>query len=366
MVLALCLTTVMAAIPVTADFESGVLFPPWDPGTGVGAPDVTLQVSMAAAHRGSFGARINDFNAASGEGVQSALVETFTARSGDFYIRSWVRLTGSGAGADQFELFDISASPGVNSIAGVFLSVPGYALELKGPDRTGQSSSASSEKQLMDGAWHLVELGVLDVGTTHGGRRLWLDGELIASTNQIDWSGLQMDEFRVGEPWATSGAFTGSLDFDDVRALDVPPASRVSIHLNAEGPCVPVEVSLSNSSGHPAGAPYDLEVTLAVEGEGRFSSDAACTSTIDSVDLALEKENAIVYFEARGPARLRATHPDLLSVPLEVGGPAGTGRDPRSLYQAWGCSTVGGLHLGALALSLVVWAGGAVQRRRRR
>lgn len=185
---------------------------------------------------------------------------------------------------------------------------------------TDAVTEEDAQMALAPGDWHLLELEVANVGTSAGRRRLWIDGLLRADRANVDWSGVELNQLTLGEPWGTF-SFQGDLGFDDVRALAQPPASHLGLAPGSNpvpvGECVPVTLALADSvDGAPSPAPYEVLAALSAPAEaGQFFSDDGCSNEVTSATLPAGSSTQVLYFR---PARegvwtLGVSHPDFLT-----------------------------------------------------
>lgn len=304
------------------DAETGTLLdsetPPgrW---TQRSAPTVNaLLVTGAAAHRGSFGVRHEDTSAGAGGGNEGAVEVRSAGLTGDVHLRFWFRvvaLNGSGE-----VVFAHIRSPADSLTALAFQAETG-AFREGGFDRTGAFSQILLNRSVDLGVWHLMEVAALGVGTANGTAKTWMDGVPLGTRSGLDWSTLEAEELSIGEPWGNPRTFTGTMDFDDVRAGRTAPASTLVVTAPAAssaGTCIPVTVSLRSSDGALAPAPYPMDAALTAAGvSGQFYAETTCATPIAQVTLVTGADGRQIGFlpSSGGDATLVASHPDFLSAP---------------------------------------------------
>ncbi|WP_257459586.1 LamG-like jellyroll fold domain-containing protein [Archangium lipolyticum] len=354
------------------DFETGTLRASEIPAgrwsvVGASSPNA-LSNGAVGAHRGQYGLTVVDrTNASTPDSEASVSSDERAPLSSEFFVRAWMRLR------------DVSTPGSLVALQALPVQVE---LRLR-----SQSAGPVWELAVMTGAsrtyvsffgsrveadrWHLVEFSASGLGTRSGEARLWVDGvEQGTGVSGRDWTdpSYVMKRVVMGEPWADSRTFTGTLDFDDVRVSATPMASRLVLRWPVDAAtssgCIPLEVSLrSSATGAPAPAPYETEVALAVTaGAGGFHSDEACKSPVPGMLLPTGASERRVYFRpggTGGTAMLAASHPDFLPATLEVvGGGAPDGDPDEDPAGPWttdlGCTSAPGA-LVALPLLLGPW-----------
>lgn len=320
--LALAGARLAAAQEFQDDVESGTLLAS-DPQPGawqwdsVDRPGVSITASMAAAHRGRFGISQVDANQGSGSGVSNDLSVGFAASTAPLYARLWLRMA-----AMNTPGFVMAWQLHGNSTVGTVTEFTIYddlSIEARAWDKTSSLVSTAGPPVLEIGRWHLVEVETLGVGTAAGALRIFVDGSPYAMVTGVDWSGIYVTHMNLGEPWA-SLAWTGELQFDDVRLSTTRPAERIRVSTDASiplevGGCLPVEVSLADVEGAPAPAPYEVVPALEAAPPGSFHADAACTQEPGALTIARGASSTVVYFRPaqEGATLIRASHPDFLS-----------------------------------------------------
>jgi len=276
------------------DFEDGGLtvddVPPgkWDgvivkPGTDAG-------VSTLAAMAGSRGLRIDDAADVPSPGttVGPYVALNGDGGTGDRYLRAWVRVTDA---ADSGTITILQLLHGSRSVADVNLTFPPGGILLAGDNADGGYPVYATGYQI-GSTWRLLEVGVLDAGSSLVTRVLWLDTAQAGQQriNQLGWT---TDELDIGEPWSDVGTFQGSIDFDNVAVTTDPPPSHVEIDAGtnglATGVCRPVGATLMSSSRVPAGAlrPDRLFLTVNVDGGAAVAlyTDPNCANAGSTIDI---------------------------------------------------------------------------------
>lgn len=306
-------------VPFADDFETGTLLST-EPSPGQWTRihlegSNALQVSAVAAHRGSWGYRFTDnesITAAGGEGLLNVRIPPL---AGNVYTRFWMRINPI-TRAGNLHFIHVLSPGFVRSLAAS--TAFNGELSLAGSDAAAQDEISQKQGVFLGEEWHLVEAAIEGVGTATGKRKLWLDGALALEQSGVNLSGVTVSELSLGEPYTDNRSFTGSVDFDDVRISTSPPASRLQVALETDRvesrTCLPVTLSLRDSSGLAAAAPYAVEVELDAGEEGAFASDSACgDSIVQAVIPALSTEwKGFVWFEQPGISTLRASHGDFL------------------------------------------------------
>ena len=307
------------------DFEDGGLavddVPPgkWD-GVVV-RPGMDASVSTLAAREGNRGLRIDDAADLPDPGTTVSPYVTLDGGVGDRYLRAWVRVAET---ADAGTITILQLLHGNRSVADVNLTFPPGGILLAGDNADGGYNVAGTGF-LIGPTWRLLEVGVLNAGTTLVTRVLWVDTAQ-AGQQRINQSGWTTDELDIGEPWADIGTFQGSIDFDNVAVTTDPPPSHVEIDAGttalAAGACRPVSAKLMSSSRAPAGAlrPDRLYLTVNADGGAAAATytdpdcaDAGATLDIDAgtTDVAF----GIVGL-APGPLFIYVSSYDLFGYPI--------------------------------------------------
>lgn len=287
------------------------LYAPW--------PGSTLTASASAAHRGAFGLRLVDADTNPGAAADTALYDDGAPLFGDFHARTWVRVVSSNgqgaaiiaqltnAQATSPSLFDVKVR------ADLGLTIAGFGADAGYGEVIGDAG-------LTLGAWQLLEFSVTGVGSADGGLLLWLDGTLLLTRHPVDFSGTRMPVGRlaVGEPYAASRLFLGTIDFDDVRSAGVPLASRLEVRAAGDGgfvgECLPLEVQLRASFGDGLAATREsVPVRLDAGGDAELFVDTACAVAGDQVSMAPDASGVVLSFRPVQPsASVLATTPDFL------------------------------------------------------
>lgn len=362
------------AAPVTwfsDDFETGTLLASdspagrWD--NAIAKSPNTLSSGVAGAHRGQYGLTASDRNGSSGGTFHASTYATLSSQAPDFFIRTWLRVRSIGT------LGSVVAIQALPATVELRLAAPGFSWELAARQGASQAYVSVHGSPVEAERWHLVEISARGLKSLAGEARLWVDGVEQGVLSGRDWSGsdYHLETLQVGEPWSDTGAFTGFIDFDDLRVGDAPMASRLELREPEDAGdspgCIAVDVSLRTSGTRAlAPAPYDVAVSLAstVGGASGFHADAACRTPLPPVLLPAGASERRVYFHAGDTwtqATLNASHPDFLPTALAVEG-GGALPDVGALGP-WtlGCASAPGV---LLAWPLVLLA--ALRRGRRR
>ncbi|MBX7098918.1 MAG: Ig domain-containing protein [Myxococcaceae bacterium] len=311
----------VSPLSLGADLEDGTLTDDESPrgpfsGRIPNAPN-TMSATPAAAHRGAWGVRFTDLDPASGSGSQGALAHDTAPMRGNYFVRTWLRLvpvtpTGS------FEVLAIKSPQ--TDLELLYVSYPSGGLYVGGYTASSQYAGDPTDGGLVSGQWHLVELGLMGIGTANGTRLAWLDGSNIVDAG-IDFRGPvdRVTELAVGQPWADDRGYVGALDFDDTRVSTEPHASTLAVTGPASvevGSCTQLTVALRTSDGANAPAPYSVDVQVgAASGEATVHSESSCARPGGGLTLAPGSSSATLWVRARtaGTLTLRAVHPDFLS-----------------------------------------------------
>ncbi len=282
-----------------------------------------LAVDPEAAHRGALGLRFVDTSAASGSVGLGAHATRFLARMlPNTYARAWVRVASTNAQGTFVFLNLHGAGPISSPLLDLHLDPPA-TVRLSGFGLVGGSPQYANSPNTADltvGQWHLIEVALVGAGTASAERKLWVDGQHVA-TRTVNWTGVQPNKLSVGAPWYDDRTFMGSLHFDDVRVSAAPPASRITLpHAPSlvSGVCAPIAFGLAHSEPEgPAPAPYDVSLSLAVDGGAELYADPACTTPTPTVTIPAEATQGTAYVHAAqaGVATVTATHPDFLDAP---------------------------------------------------
>ncbi|HVE83168.1 MAG TPA: hypothetical protein VND93_09995, partial [Myxococcales bacterium] len=278
----------------------------------VAAPNA-LSASTAAAHRGTYGLRLSDADGQTGGGPQGFAQYSHAPVTFDYYFRTWFRYGGANQSGDA-ELAGIGSGP----LAAVSLT-PARTVRASGATDAGVVTSETGSAAVAQDSWHLLELFANGISTTAGVRRTYVDGVLNTTASGQDWSGLTADVIAVGEPFSADRQLVGTLDFDDLRATTVLPASHLSVAAPTTVPlnaCTPVTISLRESTlNTTVDGPYDLTASLRLEGvSGALFADSTCAQPTTSASFPLGVRSTTVYLSpfAIGGGTVVASHPDLL------------------------------------------------------
>lgn len=258
---------------VTCDVETGTVLdtdaPPGCFNTRYAPyPVSTIGAAAGAAHRGSFGVLLVDAENGNGDAADTALYEDGAPIFGDYYSRSWVRVTSGNARGDILLGQLTNAQATSPSVLDVRVNTSTSALSLGGFEADAGYRSTQSDAGFSFGAWRLLEWAALGVGLADGGRRLWLDGQLVIEDRHVDFSGgrLAVARLAIGQPYTQDRRWLGTIDFDDIRSAVVPLASALRLGPAtpaAVGDCVPLDVELvASATGAPTAGPEPFDVTL--------------------------------------------------------------------------------------------------------
>ncbi|MGQ0506703.1 MAG: hypothetical protein ACT4TC_15430 [Myxococcaceae bacterium] len=299
------------------DYESGTFrtsdAPPgkWDNVENATAT-ATATLSAAAAHRGTFGVRF----AKTGPGASSpsvALVHAHVSRTGSQYGRAWVRLVQTST-----DNFFLTWFFGAGYSCSGEIELNGSATRL---NSNGWASSVYAGVEapvpLMVGSWFLLEWGLTGIGTSNGRRQAWINGVLGADLGGLNFSGADVNQLKVGFPWSDLPTLA-TVDFDDVRVSSSPPVSGVALTVAsaaAAEQCVPVTVTLRDSSGVAALAPYSLLLAAQVTGvTASLFTDGNCGAPGNTWTVPAGQNQGNFSFRpgSNGDAQIIASHPDLL------------------------------------------------------
>lgn len=345
----LAAATASAAGPTfTDDFESGTLSR-WQ--VSLVVPQNTFAVGPAAAHRGDAGVRLTDADSSTGSGPQNYLSRDLAAVTVEYHVRFWFRMPAA-TSVQPFTVLQLQ-TPSQSVIASVGVSSDATRVTLQGTNAAGDFTVTTGGRSLGDGQWHLVEVAIGGLATNNGRRRLWVDGVLETELTNLDYSSgaFVPDQLKVGSPSAGNGSYTGTLDFDDVRA---GPARWANVFvfdapaLVAQGPCVQATLRAATLQT-PATVANLTEQTVVAVGSGDglvdFFSDAACATPVSAVAVAQGSTSTRVWFKSRGEGAqtLVATHPDYLrgETALETDAPkAVASASPTMLPEGGGAVTL--------------------------
>ncbi|MBL8951763.1 MAG: hypothetical protein JNK82_13355 [Myxococcaceae bacterium] len=344
--LAVTLVTVTASAAgptFTDDFESGTLSR-WQQSLTV--PQNTFAVGPAAAHRGDAGVRLSDADASTGSGPQNYLSRDLAAVTLEYHVRFWFRMPPA-ASVQPFTLLQLQ-TPSQSVIAAVGVSSDATRVTLQGTNSAGDFTVTTGSRSLGDGQWHLVEAAIGGLATNNGRRRLWVDGVLETELTNLDYSAAAFvpDQLKIGSPSAGNGSYTGTLDFDDVRAGPARWANVFTFDLPApvaQGQCLRATLRATTLQT-PATVMNLTEQTRVEVGSGdglvEFFSDAACATPVTSVDVVQGSTSAQVWFKSRGEGAqtLVATHPDYLrrETPLQTDAPTAVASASATMLPAGG------------------------------
>ncbi|MGQ0506168.1 MAG: hypothetical protein ACT4TC_12715 [Myxococcaceae bacterium] len=318
-------TRVMAAVPeFSDDFEATPSFAQW---TTVETPAGTeAVVNSGAALHGSFGLRLIDSSTAAGDNTESYLTAGFpSAASGNLYVRFWMRRTAS-TGTSATSLMQLRSRLSTNdatAIVELLVRTDTNRLTLLGANASNTYAVVDTTQVVALGEWHLYELRARGIGTATGSRQLYLDGELIAETTGVVWTGMAVHELVLGVGWSAPRTSTGTLDYDDFRVSQSTFASRLIWTAQSAaslGDCVPLTLNVRDATGT---APVNMSPAFTAQlTGGTFYSSATCQSSVTQLSFAAGVTSAQTYFRATtvGESTLVATPsgPELLSGSVKV------------------------------------------------
>ncbi len=278
-ILALLVSTYASAAPGLNDgFESGTLStseqPPgqWDSYVAIN-PGITVEVSPDAARSGSFGFRLRDSDGSSTATPGVATTQNFISfavgsAGGAFHLRTWFRLTSTNQDG-SFSIAQLYTNAEDQPLAELTLH-SGGTLCVLGHYKSGTISGFCSTNKPVVGAWHRLELEITGVGTSNGKTTFRMDGADQNSPGSLNWSGLSVDEVRLGQPFTTYGEFIGIVDFDDVVAAPGPVGAVTLVPASAD--VQPGEtLDFAAFGGNP---PYNFTLDVAPSG-GAITPDGA-------------------------------------------------------------------------------------------
>ncbi|MBX7097968.1 MAG: hypothetical protein K1X89_09660 [Myxococcaceae bacterium] len=322
------------------DFERGLVV--GDAGwtrnvSGEGA----LSFTPLAAHRGDGGLRHVDVTSAAAGPVTGAHLsrEALGPAGRDSWLRAWVRFTDVG-----------SEGPLAFAMLGEASGVPTarqqeLTRELNGSLRCGGFDTGgygSATIGPVDGGWHLFELGWLGVGTDAGERVPFLDGRPTTRQSGLDfsWDAGPAQQVQVGVPFASTRQFAGTIDWDDVRLSERPPASHLASAPGAPtsatlGACTAWPLTVHDSSGSPVGPTPQVREVVRLRltaGSGSVHAGPDCSGG-QALTIAPDESgpwNVSVRPGSTGALELTLEPEDLLPSTLSLqvtagGGPGGGG-----------------------------------------
>jgi hypothetical protein len=316
------------------DVETGNLVTPGGNWTGATTPVSanTITASTAAAHRGSYGVRLTDNNNTANAGDQNNLEFESADAAPDYYWRGWMRLTPTNT-VGEFTPIELLCNDGSNSIALVDISVtyPSAAFILEGDFNGGAGSSRTVTTAIASaGTWNLVEVVMHGIGTTSGSRRLLVNGVSRAYHSNLNFTSAsygKINQMNIGASWSNDRRWTGTIDFDDVRASTSDLASSLRVTAGGAsyqaGTCIALTLGLRESvAAAAAHAPYAVQTSLNVSGvTGSFFSNSGCTTPITTLTIPSGVSLAPTsYFRATssGTAVVTASHADFLTSTLNL------------------------------------------------
>ncbi len=287
--LPLLLAAALGATPFFEDdFETGTLLQSSTPSgrwQNLIVPRASVSAAGPAAHRGAYGLRVNDRDSGDGGsevgqqgGVTTQLPQAFDE---SIYIRVWLRIDQDVARPGRTHLMTMGTA---SSSLTLFMSLtePNSGLELGGDSADG--TRTDPVRNVVDGGWHLMEVGLEGLATPRANRFFWLDGNLVAHQDDVDLVGADAGTWyprriNLGEPWSYVIPSTGLFDYDDFRLTRTPPASRVALSAPqtlVAGQCNPLSVVFRQSAdGGVVETHEPVDVRLSTDG-GTFHADPQC------------------------------------------------------------------------------------------
>ncbi len=313
------------------DFESSTLLrteiPPgmWD--TKDVPAEQTLAPGPAAAHRGDAGLELLDRLSAAGSGSEGRIQLRHPPRTGDLYLRVWIRVYASN---DAGAINVLSIDGRVLGIVDLQLKLDDGTLSV-GTRQAGDVYRAQTFPLTVEPpGWHLVELAATGSGGTTGSVSLWINGLRLYSRTPQDFSDADraLHGVSLGETFSADRRFVGDLHFDDVRVSAQPLASRFTLeevsapepHL--AGDCVPLQLTLRDVTlTRAVAAPYvvDAQLTLSSDAGVEAYSDSACLSGLTAASMSSSATTLYVKASGPGGATVSAASVDFLpSQPLTL------------------------------------------------
>jgi hypothetical protein len=386
--LSLVSSTIARAQLLDDSFETGGLDSGWQIRPSV--PGITVGVSNAAAHRGTYGFRMMDTEVTLSGTAGTYAIQTMPLSAKSFYARVWVRMTQWNGQGNGITIFFLSSRQGSTSGSLYSFNLDSQnhlALVAQpiSPQGTSSYHSVPTTVLLSDAGWHLLEAAAFDLNTDAGRRFLFMDGQEIASlANLADFPDAP-PILGLGETWSTSGfppdaGFAGIVDYDDVRVDVAPLPGLLAVSapaLPTVGACLPLTVSLSSIAPFPDGgpatllpAPYDVAAHL--DGLDVFSDDQ-CQQPDASVSLPRGALSATIYCRplTAGPVTASVAQdgvadflPGSVAIDVLVADAAARSDGGSSQLSYFACGSIGGSAAawGALALTLALGLGSRQRR----
>ncbi|MFL5318954.1 MAG: LamG-like jellyroll fold domain-containing protein [Myxococcaceae bacterium] len=305
---------------ISEDFDRPQLFwtdvppGPWQFSDVAPSTANSVGSTPSGAHRGDGGLHTVDTASSGTFDDEADLGMSLEPIQPQVYFRGWFRMTQPDA-------------VGVETVLAVHLNIgggsPGLSLEidsmgrfcLGGHDVNGTYSVAPCTVPVVPGSWYLLEGALTGLGSDAGVRTMWINGAQAATTT-VDWSAKTAHSFTVGNAWGEPRDFTGTMDWDDFRATLYPPASTFNVQVPpvvAPGSCVAAKLSLVDSTGATAPAPYDVDATL-VASNATVSLQPDCSAPTSLATLPNGSTGVTLYVSALalGPSTIVASHPDFI------------------------------------------------------
>jgi hypothetical protein len=321
--LALSPLVAVAAYPIQ-DFESGSL-----PGscTQDFFNGTTATASGPGAHRGSFGLRVVDTNSPpNGTGTEYQLVCAISpAVNGAFYLRVWLKLSGIN-NQGTFEAIQILSAtfPNGDSVVSAVEVTPtgsngSFRMREAGTNPGSGVSQGGYGSTFASGSWNLIEVWVDRMGQSNGSVRFYVNGTQQTQRTGLNFNGHTISSVKLGEPFSSDLDFAGTIDFDDLRTGNTPPASRVAVSLPGGsavpvGQCVDLSISvISSFTGAAVAAPFDAPLTAVPGGAGgTVHQTNSCGSALGLLSTGSTGMTGGYLAGAVGPATLQLISTDFL------------------------------------------------------
>lgn len=347
---------------------------------------ITFGPSTLAAHRGSYGVRLDDHEATLTNTFGPIYDADFISTSSAAYSRMWVRqLSGNNLGGTN--LYSTTWGLGGFWRAAHFFTTGGpgaITVGDQGVDGTGAEHYRNSPTgfSLEDAGWHLLEASSLGRGTDAGVVTFAIDAKVVIRHDGVLAITDAFKKFGFGEDYVYGTGYQAVIDFDDIRVDVMPLASRFSLLPVGEvvaNRCFAMRVELDATftlpdGGDPGALPAPYPVAVAIDGAGTLYEDAACTMPITGPQLATGSLGQTFHAVAPDGGTLALTvrqsdgPNDFISFSLPVvvaafdggtgpgdgGTGGGGGAAKEKSYYAAGCSVVPP-GAGLLLLAILLW-----------
>jgi hypothetical protein len=274
---------------------------------------VTVERLPSAARWGTGGLRVVDNDGQIGAGDMTALYWTFDAGTSELVFRFWANITVTADAGEALigQLYEQNHA----TVCGFLIRSPGRLLLAWNAAGT---LSFSAPVPLPAG-WHRYECRVAGLGADAGRLEAWLDEQLVAFAEGLDWGDVSPNFIAVGQPYSSDWRFTGVADFDHV-SLDLRPTPvRMSLLApDAGGPCRPAHLIALGAAGESVNASRALRVNLALDG-GVALADDTCLVAVTSVDLPPGSMTAPLALQVERPqVDVTLSGEDLLDSTLQL------------------------------------------------